>query len=227
MVAAAVVPLGWPPLRSTVLSIITGRGCFRSLILAYTWCHVIHGYTSCAVSTMPLAEPYSSFWPSAVSIMTYCVTWSITLLRAVLLAWILKKRKFLLTTRAAHFSNNMIGSGGVASGFVIIFGSHRMGRRIDQLIGRLAITPPQKRVLWQCRSVNFIWCQLLTSCMGGYVISTWFSIVWEPKTQSCGYAECARANRTMVIDSILQTRVPLESWKNKESFLYGRIWKKF
>ena len=59
-----------------------------------------------------------------------------------------------------------------------------------------------------------------------YVISKWFSIVWEPKTQSCGYAECARANRTMVIDAILQTRVPLESWKNKESFLYLTIWKK-
>ena len=36
MVAADVVPLGRPSLRSTVFSIITGRGCFRSLILAYT-----------------------------------------------------------------------------------------------------------------------------------------------------------------------------------------------
>ena len=46
----------------------------------------------------------------------------------------------------------------------------------------------------------FIWCQSLTSCNGGYVISTWFSIVWEPKNSICGYAECARANRTMVVD---------------------------
>ena len=79
--------------------------------------------------------------------------------------------------------------------------------------------------IW-CRSVNFIWCQSLPSCMGGYVISTWFLIVWEPKNSICGYAECARANRTMAIYAILQTRVPLESWKNKESFYIEQSEKK-
>ena len=64
----------------------------------------------------------------------------------------------------------------VGLGFVIIYGPHRMGGKIN-------------------RSVNFIWCQFLTSCMGGYVISTLFSIVCEPKnsimwlciTRACKY----------------------------------------
>ena len=88
MVAAAVVPWVRPPLRSTVFSIIDGCCCFRSLILAYTWCRVIHGYNSYAVSTISLAAPYLSFWPSTVSMMTSCATWSITFLCATLLAWI-------------------------------------------------------------------------------------------------------------------------------------------
>ena len=80
--------------------------------------------------------------------------------------------------------------------------------------------------IW-CRSLNFIWFQSLTYCMRGYMIYRWLSIVWQPKNSICGYAECARAKRTMVVDAILQTRVPLESWKNKDSFLYRTIWKKF
>ena len=49
--------------------------------------------------------------------------------------------------------------------------------------------------------------------------ATWFlhdsQLFARPKTQLCGYAEWARANKMMVIGVILHTRVPLESLKNK------------
>ena len=55
-------------------------------------------------------------------------------------------------------------------------------------------------------------------CMGGNVISTCFSIVCLPKNQLSSYSAWEHFNITMDIGVTEQTRVPLESWKNKESF---------
>ena len=101
MVAANVVPLGKPPLIKTVFSgcspPVAGGSpcsndswylplCYRIFILVYTWSLVIHWYTSCAVSTMPLEAPYFALWPPTLSTITSCATWSITFLRAALVA---------------------------------------------------------------------------------------------------------------------------------------------
>ena len=224
MVAAAVVTLGWPPLRSTVFSIITGRvpsGCapssdggapcsnascslplyFRILILAYTLSSVIHEYTRCTVSKMPLAALYLALLPSTVITMISCATWSIIFILAALVDWIRRREGSCWLRELRIFEEY----GWVRLGWVWVrhcFPVASYGRK-DQSINRSVVnTPPlQKRILWQCRSVNFIlcrsvnfiWCQFLTSCMGGYVISTWFSIVCEPKNsimRLCGMCAC-------------------------------------
>ena len=155
-----------------------------------------------------------------------CATWIITFLRDALVSWI-RRREGSCWLRDMHiFRRVRLGRVDLRQGSSLFLVHIRWAEGIDRSIRWLAIPPPQNQILWQCWSVNFIWCwsvnfiwcQLLTSCTGGYVISTWFSIVWEPKTQPCGYVECAHANITMVVDAILQTRVPLEIWNNKESF---------
>ena len=52
---------------------------------------------------------------------------------------------------------------------------------------------------------------------GGHVISTCISIVCAPKSQLSIYPAWENFNITMDIGETERTRVPLESWKNKES----------
>ena len=199
-------------------------------MLCYPWIYQMHSLNNAFGSTiLSLLNIYSEHDEILCHLKYYLSLWWY-------LSLDLKKRRFLLDTRSAHFRRVRSGRAGLrrVCHYFRVTSDGRKDRLINRSIRRLVIPPPQKQILWQCRSVvfiwcrsvSFIWCQLLTSCTGGYVISTWFSIVWEPKTQSCRYVECARTNRTMIVEAILQTWVPLEIWNNKESFLYRTIWKK-